>query len=315
MKFTITIPSYKSRYLREAIESVINQTYSQWELIIVDDDSPENLLPVVTPYLADKRIQYHRNTSNCGAENVVDNWNICLSYASGQYIICIGDDDRLKPCCLSVYQQLINEYPGLGVYHGRTQIIDERGNPKYLQAPRPEWESAISLLWNRWDNRPDQYIGDFCYDTQQLKAQGGYYKLPLAWGSDDISAVRAAATNGIANTSEPVFEYRQNPHTITSSNNARTKMHASLSAYRWFAEFIRQQRDGNLTETDIRYLYDIHRVCHSYYYKSFGKNCADDLKGNPFKIPFWWNSLNELHFSPLAYLKWYMKSLYNIIRK
>ena len=314
MKFTITIPSDKSRYLNEAIESVISQTYPQWELIIVDDHSPEDLHSIVRPYLSDQRIRYYRNSANCGAENVVDNWNICLSHATGQYIICIGDDDRLKPTCLTEYCQLIRKYPGLGVYHGRTQIIDEDGTPKYTQKERPEWESAISLLWNRWSNRPDQYIGDFCYDTQQLRKQGGYYKLPLAWGSDDISAVRAAADKGIANTISTVFEYRQNRYTITRSNYSRIKMQASLAAHEWFSKFIQQQHNNpNISDSDRQYLTSINSACRTYYYKSLGKNCADDLRGNPLKILFWHKSLERFHFTAATYLKWYLKSIYNLI--
>lgn len=314
MKFSITIPSYKSRYLQEAVESVLAQTYGDWELIVVDDCSPENLHDIVLPYLSDERVRYYRNEKNCGAVNVVDNWNICLGYCTGDYVICMGDDDRLKPCCLEEYKKLIEKHPGFHVYHARTEIIDENSQPKFLQEERPECESALSLLWNRWDNRADQYIGDFCYDTQKLRVEGGYYKLPLAWGSDDITAVRAARNGGgIANTLVPCFEYRQNSQTITSSNNARTKLEATLAAHRWFRTFINDFAAGDVSDGDRKYLSSIDAVCHTYYYKSLGKNCADDLHGNPFRIPFWWKSMREFHFSPLLYLKWYLKSVLNMV--
>ena len=61
MKFSVTIPTYKAQYLREAVESVVSQTYPDWELIIIDDCSPENLRTVVEPFLADSRISYFRN--------------------------------------------------------------------------------------------------------------------------------------------------------------------------------------------------------------------------------------------------------------
>ena len=75
MKFSVTIPTYKSRFLKEAIESVVGQTYADWELVIVDDCSPEPLKEIVEPFLSDSRISYYRNEKNCGAVNVVDNWN------------------------------------------------------------------------------------------------------------------------------------------------------------------------------------------------------------------------------------------------
>lgn len=69
MKFSITIPAYKQKYLYEAIESCLAQTYEDFELIIVDDASPEDLKSVVDQF-DDKRIRFYRNEKNCGALNV-----------------------------------------------------------------------------------------------------------------------------------------------------------------------------------------------------------------------------------------------------
>ena len=82
--FTIAIPAYKSKFLGEAIKSCLSQTYSNFELLIVDDASPEVLKSVVDRF-HDDRIRFYRNEKNCGAVDVVDNWNICLSYAKGDY--------------------------------------------------------------------------------------------------------------------------------------------------------------------------------------------------------------------------------------
>lgn len=313
MKFSITIPSYKSQFLKEAIESVTDQYYKDWELIIVDDCSPDDLHSIVEPFLTDTRIKFYRNEKNCGAVNVVDNWNICLGYCTGDYVICIGDDDRLKPNCLVEYRKIIEKYPSLMVYHARTEIIDENGCPRFLQEERPEWEAALSMVWNRWNTRADQYIGDFCFDTQKLKEAGGYYKLPLAWGSDDITAVRAARNGGIANTIEPIFQYRQNSQTITSSKNARIKLDATLKQYEWFDTFLKEYSSMSLSSTDREMLDTIQSIRKGYYYRSLGKNCSDDLNGNPFRIPFWYRSLKRFHFSNIHFLKWYLKSIINVI--
>ena len=76
--FSILIPAYKSRYLNEAMESVLAQTYQDWEMIIVDDHSPEDLVSIVRRY-KDNRISYYRNGKNIGAGDVIKNWNKCLS--------------------------------------------------------------------------------------------------------------------------------------------------------------------------------------------------------------------------------------------
>lgn len=313
MKFSVTIPAFKARFLKESIESVVCQTYTDWELIIVDDCSPENLHAIIGPFLKDKRIQYYRNNKNCGAFNVVDNWNICLSYCTGDYVICMGDDDRLLPSCLEEYCLLIKKHPLLHVYHTRTGIINEKGQVIDVQEERPEWESTLSLIWNRWDHRNKQYIGDFCFSTKYLKDTGGYYKLPLAWGSDDITAVLAAKEKGIANTQEYGFQYRTNSQSITnSSKDARIKINATLAQYKWFGELLRELSKKSLSESDAYLLSTIERPRKDYYFKSLGKDCTDYIKGRPRRLFECYRMLKPIHFSPLAYLKWYISSIFHI---
>ena len=310
MKFSITIPAYKAQYLKEAIESVVSQIYPDWELIIVDDCSPENLPSIVKPYLSDQRISYYRNEKNCGAANVVDNWNICLSHCTGDYVICMGDDDRLLPQCLEEYKRLIGQYPDLNVYHCRTEIINENGDVINLQEPRPQWESVLSFLWNRWDHRNKQYIGDFCYDTSYLKNAGGYHKLPLAWGSDDITAVLAAKMKGIANTQSFCFQYRENSQTITSAaSNAKTKIEARLAQYLWFTAFLDEQSRAALSPTDRNYLQTIGTPQKNYFQKALSKDCIDYIKGNPLRLLWCYRQLHSFHYSEATLLKWYLKSI------
>ena len=242
-KFSVTIPAYKSQFLQEAIESVVSQTYTDWELIIVDDCSPEDLHTIVKPYLKDERIHYYRNEGNCGAANVVDNWNICLSYRTGDYVICMGDDDRLLPCCLSELGQLINKYPNLNVYHSQTEIIDEDGLAVEKLEMRPEREDALSMITRRWEGRK-QFIGDFCYTREHLVAQGGYYPIPFAWGSDDVTAFRAATSTGIANTQKVGFQYRENRKSISLSHDDAKKVESVLLQREWFQQAL---HDSNAT--------------------------------------------------------------------
>jgi len=310
MKFSITIPAYKAQFLAEAIESIAAQSYADWELIIVDDCSPENLAAIVKPYLKDSRIRYYRNAKNCGAVDVVDNWNICLSHCTGDYVVCMGDDDRLLTCCLAEYKTLIERHPGLNVYHARTEIIDENGTVVSMQEPRPLWESALSFLWNRWDHRNRQFIGDFCYRAAYLKQAGGYYKMPLAWASDDITALLAASEKGIANTQGFCFQYRQNSQTITSSTaNARIKIEARIAQLHWFDNFLSQLSAASLSADDDLYLRTIQAPKWRYFFKALDKDVPDYVQGRPWRLRWCYRQLAPFHYGKAQYVKWYLKSL------
>ena len=194
MKFSIAIPAFKVKYLKECIDSILAQTYKDFELIIVNDASPEDIDSVVRPYLS--KIQYYKNEKNFGSINVVDNWNKCLSFASGEYFLLMGDDDKLCTNCLEEYVKLINSYPQCKVYHTRSWQINPQSEIIGITEPRPIWESVYDNIYERIKLHRAQYISDYLYETQHLKSNGGFYKLPMAWGSDDISAYRAAAVAG-----------------------------------------------------------------------------------------------------------------------
>lgn len=285
MKYSVLIPAYKSLYLSYAIESVLTQSARDFEIIIVDDASPEPIKEIVTSF-KDSRIKYYRNERNCGAENVVDNWNRCLDYASGDYVICMGDDDMLASRCLEEYQKLIEKYPGLGVYHGQTEIIDENSNFKNVTSSRIEYESALSLIWHRWNGRGLQFVGDFLYDRRKLINAGGFLKLPYAWGSDDITAVMLAKEHGIANTSKTCFYYRQNSSSISSMGSIRKKMEAILKEQSWYMRFL---GDGaGLSADDRKYYLSIMSCMPRYFYKKKLFQLAIDLKSNrPLNFIFW----------------------------
>ena len=234
--FSIAIPAYKGTFLHECLVSVLSQTYPIFEVIIVNDNSPENLDSIVA-FFTDERIRYFKNKSGFGAEHVVGNWNKCLEYAKGEFIICMGDDDRLKPNFLADLNALINKYPDLDVYYSRTEIINEKSDVVRVLEERPERESVYEMIQRRKEGR-SMFIGDYCYRTSVLRDKGGFYDLPFAWGSDAITAYMMAGQKGIANTREPGFQYRVSSQTISSStSNIQGKMEAIMKERNWFRQF------------------------------------------------------------------------------
>ena len=236
MKFSILIPAYKKLFLKDAIISCLSQTYKNLEVVIVDDCSPEDLGAVIAG-LDDERIHYYRNESNIGALNVVDNWNKCLSLCTGDFVICMGDDDMLLPNCLEEYMSLMERYPSLDVYHARTATINEQGNYIDIVPSRCEFENVLEFIRHRLEGW-NQYIGDFCYRRSALQIIGGFYKKPLAWGSDDITALMMIGNKGVAHTQNISFLYRCNSMSISSANFTEIKLLANVETFRWIGSFL-----------------------------------------------------------------------------
>lgn len=289
--FSIAVPAYKAAYLKECIDSILGQTYPDLELIVLNDASPYDLDSIVGSY-DDPRIRYYKNAENCGAEKVVDNWNKCLQYAKGDYFICMGDDDVLLPHCLEEYVGLIAKNPGLGVYHAWTEIIDDKSQFLNVTAARCEFESVYSFIWHRWNGRAHQYVGDFLYDTAKLRENGGFYYLPMAWGTDDITAVMAAKESGIANTQRPCFCYRINPDTISNTGSIQTKMDAIMKEKEWYAAFLAVEPEDEL---DRKFRTCLLRQLSSFFDKKKGATIAADLQGHSMFRIFKWMSVRKLY--------------------
>lgn len=107
MKFSVLIPTRnRLQYLKYAVETVLRQDYDDWELIISDNDSEEDIAGYAHS-LNDPRIKYYRTDRFVP---VTDNWNNALHKSSGEYVIMLGDDDCLMRGYFTTMSNLIKEY-------------------------------------------------------------------------------------------------------------------------------------------------------------------------------------------------------------
>jgi glycosyltransferase involved in cell wall biosynthesis len=292
--FTISIPAYKRQFLKECIESILSQTCQDFEIVIVDDHSPQHLEDIISKYSNDPRIRYYKNEIGFGGKNVVGNWNKCLEYAKGEFIICMGDDDMLSPSCLANYLTLIQKYPKLNIYHTRTTIIDENSNPIDIQEARPEQESVYSMIWHLWKGRR-QFIGDWLFRTSELRKRGGFYSLPYAWEADHICAFAAAIDTGVANCREVGFLYRENRNCITKrTDNTEDKIQAIHQAKTWYINFLKVQPAD---KTDVLYRKLLIKDIHTHFHKRLASDLSEAIKHHPTSILHWVLNMKKMGIS------------------
>lgn len=106
IKFSICIPNYNySNYIVETIESVLNQTYPNFEIVIVDNASTDNSWEVIQSYVKkDSRVTAHRNNYNVG---FAPNLDRAASKANNEFIIMLSSDDTMKQNALEVYNSIL----------------------------------------------------------------------------------------------------------------------------------------------------------------------------------------------------------------
>ena len=124
-KVSICIPTYgRADVLQHVIESVLKQTYSDFEVFISDDASPDNTADVVLGF-KDRRIRYNRNDYNLGVRR---NWNFIIKKAYGEYILKLDDDDYIHPEFIEKTVSLLDKNPNVAsVYTGYYYTNDYNG--------------------------------------------------------------------------------------------------------------------------------------------------------------------------------------------
>ena len=124
---SVCIPAYNNAdYISETVNCILNQSYKNIELIVVDDNSSDNTLDVVKS-VKDKRLKIYHNETNYG---MAGNWNKCLSLCTGKYIKLICADDLIHRRLIEKEVAIMEAYPQVNLVQTDTQFIDTCGNPK-----------------------------------------------------------------------------------------------------------------------------------------------------------------------------------------
>jgi glycosyltransferase involved in cell wall biosynthesis len=118
-RVSVCIPAYNAaRWTPRTMQSVLEQTYEDFELVVVDDASTDETLPAIRAY-DDPRIRLYSNPRNLGHAG---NWNRTLNLANGPFVKFLNCDDIIYPDCLETMVGLLERNPGVGLVFSRRDI-------------------------------------------------------------------------------------------------------------------------------------------------------------------------------------------------
>jgi glycosyltransferase involved in cell wall biosynthesis len=145
-KVTVGIPVYNmAHFIGDAIESVLAQTHQDFELLILDDASTDNIAEVVSKY-EDPRIRFYRMEENCGAHVAT---NQLAARAEGLFFVPLSADDTIEPNFLEKCLAEFKTSPFLEFVASQTDFIDEKGEPYTADHPFKTIERACNRSQGR----------------------------------------------------------------------------------------------------------------------------------------------------------------------
>ena len=148
-KVSICVPNLNTRpYLPERFETIFNQTFHDWELIVCDNHSEDGAWEFFQEQAArDQRVRI----SQAPREGLYANWNNCIRQARGQYVYIATSDDTMSPDFLEKMVAALDKNPGCGVAHCCLDFIDEHGV-----------KIRGGHCWDNWDNwYTTRFFGDW----------------------------------------------------------------------------------------------------------------------------------------------------------
>ena len=230
MKYTFLLPAYKGQFLDEMLRSIQGQTYTEFKVIISDDCSPEDLRSICEPYLSDPRFTYRRNEENMGSKSLVAHWNLLVSMCDTEFLIMASDDDVYEPQFLEEINALTEKYPNVDLFRARAKMIDGKGEILRKDIMLEEYHTQIEFLYYFFHIGIQKCVAHYVFRTSALKAKGGFYNLPLAWGSDDATAVMLSE-NGVCHTPSLCFSFRNSGINISMTGGQKVLLEKTREIY------------------------------------------------------------------------------------
>lgn len=229
---SVIVPNYNhAAYLRHRLDSILGQTFTDFELIILDDASTDNSRGVITEYLSKSRVRFVGNDRNSGSPFV--QWNRGVALARGEFVWLAESDDFAEPRFLDRLLPLLQSHPHVGLAYCQSWRVDANGNKHGTLAEEvgdldsSRWESEFVsrgsdecrrfLLWK--NTIPNASAVVFRRDIY-LRAGGAPETMRLA--GDWLTWVRMLAISDVAFAPERLNYFRRHEATARAAASWRT---------------------------------------------------------------------------------------------
>jgi glycosyltransferase involved in cell wall biosynthesis len=211
---TIGIPTYNraDRYLKQAIQSAVAQTYSNIEIIVSDNCSTDNTEALVRSF-NDSRIRYIKQSRNIG---MLNNSNFCVEEAKGAYFLQLHDDDLIDPDFVSECMQAVKNDTNVGIILTGVRVIDEEGNVICEETNKADGCSTPDFMLKWFKHEVPLYLCCTLHNTGRLKELGGY-KSKTNLYEDCVALFQLAGQFGRKDIHDAKASFRRHSHNTGSA--------------------------------------------------------------------------------------------------
>lgn len=214
-KVTVLMPAFNAeKYIGEAISSVLGQTFTDFELLIINDGSTDDTLNIIESF-RDRRIVVI-SQENKGVSAAL---NLGLAHARASYIARFDADDICLPNRLKVQYEFITNYPEYSIIGSAAEYMDADGHYIFTHHPEGHLNEEIQQL--QYTICPFIHSSVF-YKKDAVIKSGGYNEHAYTY-EDHFLWVNILKNEKACNLSAPLIKVRLNPESITIDEKWRTR--------------------------------------------------------------------------------------------
>jgi glycosyltransferase involved in cell wall biosynthesis len=211
-KITVVMPVYNGeKYLDTAIKSILNQKFTNFEFVIVDDASTDNSVEIINSY-QDQRIKLIKNNVNLG---IPTTRNKCLQESSGEYVAVLDCDDYAYPSRLAEQLEFMENNPDFGMVGSWVELIDENDDltGEVWNEDEPSQKIPCRLLFHNYFAHSAVLLRRSALDT--VKINGEIYRKDYPNAQDYDLWVRISKKFKVWNIPKVLIKYRVHSHCIS----------------------------------------------------------------------------------------------------
>ena len=226
-------------YLRQAIDSVLNQSINDWLLIVLDNASSDGSAEIASSY-DEPRIQVYKSER---ALTIFESWHRIWSLLDerliqAEFMTIIGHDDVYKTNFLSDMDALQKSNPSAGLYQSAFNLIDKEGRLIRPCKPIPSHETSADFLSSRAWGLRDSFGTGYVFRVADYLRMGGMPDLPNLIFSDDLLFARLAKHGGKVSSEEVACEYRLHRGSTSGALSA-TSMRAVIAGLFAYLQYLK----------------------------------------------------------------------------
>jgi len=290
----IIIPAYKPDYLEKALKSIENQTDMRFQVYIGDDASPNNLWPIVEPFIERNDWIYTKFETNLGKSNLVGHWNRCVKLSIEPWIWLFSDDDELDPNCVSSFYKTLEGSLASNIFKFNFSIINEHS--ERIASNETEFSTIDGFEFGkrRFERTLLNSAVEFIFSRYVFEREGGFVNFPSAWCSDDASWIAFSSPGTIQYIEGGKVFWRMSDVNISSQAGefVATKLTAASDFINWFNTRYKQQITPRLFGEQI--IWFRLQIENLNYEMPFMESVSFAIKLKPSGIKSWLRTFNEL---------------------